>query len=203
MSKVYTTEELIQILADERNACINGKRLNLAASPSQISPVIDMFLQTDGIQKFTAYNDFRAMVHRYQHEHQVSGLVWQTLTINGQSLRFPRIDDQLIALADDLQVLRHKKASVLSFWRQATVGMDLYLSMNGGKAYQPIAMQACDRMIHRTEWAILSQQGSGEMLELILQLGWGKPEVASYRRGFPESGSEYIHAVYPKNRPLG
>jgi hypothetical protein len=34
-------------------------------------------------------------------------------------------------------------------------------------------------------------------------LGWGKPEVARYRRGFPESGSEFVHAVYPGQQPLG
>lgn len=55
----------------------------------------------------------------------------------------------------------------------------------------------------RTEWASLCLFTNSQFLEIILQLGWGKPEEASYKRGFPASGSEYIHAVNPGNRPIG
>lgn len=202
MSRIYSTEELIQILADERKACMNGHRLSLAAKSSG-SPAIDFFLKTDGIQKFTAYNDFRATVHQYQREHQVSGIVWQALTLGSRVLRYPRVDDQLIGLPEDLMILRSAKESVFAFWREATSGMDLYLSLSGGKVHQPIMPPHVDRIAQRTEWMSLCKQGSGHSLELILQLGWGKPEAAAYRRGFPESGSEYVHAVYPGNQPLG
>jgi len=38
-------------------------------------------------------------------------------------------------------------------------------------------------------------------LEMLLQLGWGKLEEAAYRRGWPVSGSEYVHAVKPGKLP--
>lgn len=47
------------------------------------------------------------------------------------------------------------------------------------------------------------QVENSSFLEMILQLGWGKPEEAYYKRGRPGSGSEYIHAVNPGNRPIG
>lgn len=203
MSRIYNTEDLIRILANERKACMNGQRLNLAASPTGFSPVLDQFLATDGIQKFTAYNDFRATVHQYQRDHQVSGIVWQLLTVNGRSLRYPKVDDQLIALPEDLEILRSAKASILAFWFEVTAGMDLYLSMNGGKAHQRIETVDVDRILQRTEWTSLCKQGSADLLEIILQLGWGNPAEAIYRRGFPDSGSEYVHAVYPGHQPLG
>jgi hypothetical protein len=56
---------------------------------------------------------------------------------------------------------------------------------------------------YRTEWANLFQHGNSTFLEVILQLGWGKPEEASYKQGWPTSGSEYIHAVNPGKRPIG
>jgi hypothetical protein len=203
MSKVYTTEDLIKILADERKACISGNRLNLKASPTGFSPVLDMFLKTDGIQKFTAYNDFRATIHQYQREHQVSGIVWQTLTIHNKILRFPKVDEQLVALPADLELLRTAKPAILEFWWEVSAGMDLYLSLNAGKIYQPIGNVDVDRIVQRTEWASLCKQGKNIDLEIILQLGWGKPEEACYRRGFPASGSEYIHAVHPGQCPIG
>jgi len=203
MSKIYSTEELVKILADERRACINGQRLNLAATPSGINPIIDRFVKSDGIQKFTAYSDFRNTVHRYQREHQVSGIVWQTMTIKGSPFRYPRIDDQLISLNSDRMILRAAKASIVAFWQEVTDGMNFYLSMNCGKFYQPMSGNDFDRLLDRTEWATLTHQGSNDTLEILLQLGWGRPEEALYHRGFPESGSEYIHAVLPGRFPLG
>jgi len=57
--------------------------LNLAAKVSG-KPLIDKYLRSDGIQKFTAYQDFKAAVHRYQREHRVSGIVWRQLTLKAR-----------------------------------------------------------------------------------------------------------------------
>lgn len=188
-------------MADERRACINGERLNLAASASG-NPVIDRFLKTDGIQKFSAYRDFKAAVHRYQRQHEVSGLVWRQLTINGKTLRYPAIHDQLVALTPDLEILNSAKPSILAFWYSVTQDMDLYLSVNTGKDYRQIHSHDVSEIAHKSEWANLSGHGNANFLEIILQLGWGKPEEASYKRGWPTSGSEYIHAVNPGQRPI-
>ncbi len=201
MSEVYSTEELIQILATERRACINGQRLNLAASASG-NPLIDRFLKPEGIQKFSAYRDFKAAVHHYQRQHQVSGIVWRKLSLHGKMLRYPAIDDQLVALKSDLEILKSAKASILSFWRGTTQGMDLYLSINMGREFRLIQPIEVEAITVRTEWANLFQHGNSTFLEVILQLGWGKPEEASYKRGWPTSGSEYIHAVNPGKRPI-
>jgi len=202
MSEVYSTEELIKILADERRACMNGQRLNLAASASG-NPLIDRFLKPDGIQKFSAYRDFKAAVHRYQQQHQVSGIIWRQLTLKGQTLRYPVVDEQLMALKSDLEILKAAKDSILAFWGNITLGMDLYLSITTGKEFRQIMPDDVGAIAYRTEWANLFQHGNSTFLEVILQLGWGKPEEASYKQGWPTSGSEYIHAVNPGKRPIG
>jgi hypothetical protein len=202
MSQVYSTAELLVILANERKACMNGQRLSLAASPTGFSPVLDQFLRTDGIQKFTAYNDFRATIHQYQRDHQVSGLVWQTLQVNGHTLTYPKVHEDLIALPNDVEVIGAAKPGIFTFWCATTLGMDLYLSLTGGKVHQPISVSDVGHIAQRTAWMTLWAQGQGIELELILQLGWGKPEESTYRRGFPDSGSEYVHAVYPGRQPI-
>ncbi len=202
MSKVYTTEELIQILTEERKACLTGKRLKLDVKVSG-NPVIDQFIKTEGLQKFTAYQDFKAAIHQYQREHQVSGIVWRQVNVKGESLRFPEVDGQLIALENDLKILKSTKNSILEFWYQVTVGMDFYLSVSNGKQYQKIIIEDIKRIDHRSQWASLWKWEKSDFLEIILQLGWGKPEEACYKRGFPESGSEFIHAVNPGQQPIG
>jgi hypothetical protein len=53
------------------------------------------------------------------------------------------------------------------------------------------------------QWSGLWKWENSNFLEIILQLGWGKPEEACYKRGFPASGSEFIHAVNPGKQPIG
>ena len=202
MPKVYTTEELIKILATERRACLNGQRLNLAAKTSGVNPLIDKFLKPEGIQKFTAYQDFKAAVHRYQSEHNVSGIVWRQLTLKDKTLRIPEVDAQLIALPSDMETLKAAKNSIMLFWHEATTEMDLYLSVNNGKDHRMIMAPDVDRIACGTEWASLWKWEKSDFLEIVLQLGWGKPEEAAYKRGWPHSGSEYIHAVNPGNSPI-
>lgn len=201
MSKVYTTQELIQILANERQACLQGQRLNLAVKASG-NFVFDKYFKTEGLQKFTAYQDFKAAVHSYQREHGVSGIVWRQLTVKGFTISYPEIDPHLIALSRDIEVLKEFKMAIVAFWDQVTAGMDIYLSCNNGKDYQQIDAADVDRIIHRTQWATLWKSENSNFLEIILQLGWGQPQEAAYRRGWPDSGSEYIHAVNPGNRPI-
>jgi hypothetical protein len=202
MSKVYTTEELIQILADERQACLKGERLKIEVTVSG-NPLIDQFIRTDGLQKFTAYQDFKAAIHVYQQENQVSGIVWREMTVKGKSLRYPEVDTQLIALANDLEIIKSAKNSILNFWYEVTAQMDLYLSFNNSKQYQKITVPDVERIAQITEWASFSKWENANFLEMILQMGWGKPEEASYKRGRPKSGSEFIHAVNPGNQPIG
>jgi len=202
MSKVYTTQELIQILAAERQACLNGKRLKLEITVSG-NPLIDQFLRTDGLQRFTAYQDFKTAIHDYQRENQVSGIIWREVRVKEKNLNYPEVDTELIALTSDLEILKAAKNSIVEFWYEVSMGMDLYLSFNNSKQYQQIVTSDVEIIVQRTEWASLCKWENSSFLEMILQLGWGKPEEAYYKRGRPRSGSEYIHAVNPGNRPIG
>lgn len=202
MNKVYTTLELIQILAAERQACLKGERLKLDVTVSG-NPVIDQFIPTEGLQKFTAYQDFKASIHEYQRENQVSGIVWKDLTVKGKTFHYPEVDAQLIALNTDLEILKAAKNSMLEFWDQVTADMDLYLSLSNGRQHEKINTLDVERIAQRTEWASFLKWENANFLELILQMGWGKPEEAAYKRGRPHSGSEFIHAVNPGNHPIG
>ncbi|BBD53032.1 hypothetical protein [Planktothrix agardhii] len=203
MSKIYTTEELIQILNQERQACLKGERLNLRATPAVGNPVVDCFLKPEGIQKFTAYQNFKATIHQYQQEHQVSGIVWREIIVREKTLQFPFVNEQLIALPYDLEQLKAAKIKLLAFWDDVTAGMDLYLSLNSGKDYRQICVEEVDAIIQRTEWACIWKWEKSSFLEMLLQLGWGQPSESGDRRGWPQSGSENIHAVKPGQHPIG
>jgi hypothetical protein len=199
---VYTTAELLTILAEERRACMEGRRLDLAARPSYTNPLLNRFIEPVGIQKFTAYEKFRATIHAYQHEHQVSGLVWQELHIGEDILQFPMLHEQLTSLQSDLRILRAAKPKIYEFWQRTTRGMNLFLSLQQGKVFTELDDGGPDRIAARSEWASIDCHGHQQNLEVILQLGWGNPESALYRRGFPESGCEFIHACYPGKQPI-
>ncbi|MEZ2252539.1 MAG: hypothetical protein ACBR21_29940, partial [Microcoleus sp.] len=96
-----------------------------------------------------------------------------------------------------------------SLWRShnpSYVKCDRYiqqaLSINSGKDFRSIEPMDVEAIVQRTEWVNLWKWEKLDFLEILLQLGWGKPEEAYYKRGWPTSGSEYIHAVKPGQKPI-
>jgi hypothetical protein len=200
MSEVYSTEDLITLLAQEREACMRGERLSLNIQLSG-HPIVDRFVAVEGVQSFIAYEDFKSTIHRYQRQHQVSGIIWQEIRVRGQTLRYPTIADGLIALPQDLEILQQAKSQNLHFWHQVTVGMDIFIA--DGRRYQKIAREDIETISQRTQWALIYKWENASYLEILLQLGWGQPTEASYQRSLPHSGSRGFHAVYPGTRPIG
>lgn len=202
MDKAYTTQDLIEILQSERRACLRGERLHLTAAASSGIPVIDQLLKTEGIQKYSAYQGFKSAVHHYQRQHQVSGLVWRQVAIQGQQLSFPAVHHHLMALPEDVERMRQVLPEILDFWSRLTEAMELYLAVNRGKDFVPIAPEELGAIAQRTEWATLQAWQRHDFLEILLQLGWGQPAEAEHWRAWPTSGSEYVHAVRPGFKPV-
>ncbi len=194
MTQIRTTQELSQILAQEREACLRGDRLNLT-TVTYFNPVVDPFLNVEGIQKFRAFCDFREAVHQYQRDHKISGLLWRTFTVKGQSLDYPELDENLVALPADLLTLAAHKGRVIDFWWQVTQGMDWYLQMDKHTPHQPILAPEVQSRAERAAWASLHKLDYAQALEITLQLGWGNPKEALYQKYWPLSGCYFIHAV--------
>lgn len=202
MNEVYTTQQLIEVLRRERLACVKGERLNLAVGYSG-HQVIDRFVDPQAIQKFTAYQDFKATIHRYQQTHQVSGILWHSLTIDEQTLHYPAVHEDLITLPTDLQTLQRAKAGVVEFWYQATAGMDFYLSVCHGKDYQQINPHSLVEMINHSQWATIWKWENSQFKEIILQLGLSAIELVDRSPENLHLATEDIHAVNPGSKPIG
>lgn len=54
----YTTQDLIEFLAGERDACMDGKRLKLSPTNTGFAEEALAILQEKGIQQIGAYHDF-------------------------------------------------------------------------------------------------------------------------------------------------
>jgi hypothetical protein len=198
----YTTTELLAILAAEKQACISGKRLNLKATVPGVNPLIDQFLNLEGVQKFSAYQDFRAAVHHYQLEEQVSGILWKQISYQSKTLTYPQIDEELIALPSDLTVLAEAKASIYNFWQQISLGMDIYQAVQRGHDYQPIEAPLLERSLKQADWASIDIHSYPNFVQIILQLGWGQPHEARYHHSWPKAGCEFIYALPRGYRPM-
>ncbi len=202
MNEVYTTQQLIEVLRRERLACVKGERLNLAVGYSGYQ-VIDRFVDPQAIQKFTAYQDFKATIHRYQQTHQVSGILWHSLTIEHHTLDYPAVHEDLITLPTDLQILQRAKSGVVEFWHRATAGMDFYLSVCHGKDYQQINPNSLVEMINHSQWATIWKWENSQFKEIILQLGLSAIELVDRSPENLHLATEDIHAVNPGGKPIG
>lgn len=202
MPQVYGTQDLIEILEAERQACLEGKRLYLDESASSGHPILDHFLKTEGLQKYNAFQGFKAAVHAYQQQEKVSGLIWQQVTIRGEHFRFPVVHPQLMALPNDLVQLKDYVAPLLERWHRMAEGLDLYLAVEQGKNFVPVTEADVAAILPRTHWATLQAWERADFFEILLQLGWGQPGDAAHWRSWPDSGSEYVHGVLPGRKPI-
>ncbi|WP_404790664.1 hypothetical protein [Altericista sp. CCNU0014] len=201
MAQIYTSQDLAQILAREREACLRGDRLSLTASTTRFNPIVEPFVNAEGVQKFTAFCDFRDAVHDYQRTHQVSGLLWRRFTVKGLSIEYPEVDEHLIALPQDLEILALHKPPVLDFWRRIAQGMETYCHQGKHSPHSPVSSSEIELQSQRAEWAYLHKLEYPGALEITLQLGWGCPKEASYQKHWPLSGCCFIHAVEPGRVP--
>ncbi len=201
MDRPYTTQELVDILAQEHQACIKGERLDLNATISG-NPLLDQLINPEGAQSFAAYQGFRRTIHSYQRREQISGLLWHTIELNQERLTFPKLHEHLIALPRDIQQLRNYLKPVCQFWKRAMASMDLYLECDRGRAHQLITMGDMEPLIRSKQWATLRKHERAQFLEVVLELGWGDPSQALHRQGWPDSGVDYIHGVRPGSKPI-
>jgi len=218
----YTTTDLIQIIERERSACLRGERLLLKDHSPTGNAAIDYFLNQEGSQRYTAFQNFRAAIHSYQQQYGVSGLIWETIEFQDCTLQYPKIAPDLIALSADLQVLQNYFPMVFNFWQKAIVGLDLYGELTG-KRYQRIQPEKTIALVEQASWASLtlwsSSTGSStaqfrptDFLEFILDV-YSIPG-SSDPPGSPNPGNGKpiqlqdcnclsLHAVFPGTYPIG
>lgn len=187
----YTTEQLLEILDRELRAAWRGERVVLSSADRLNNSVVAKALGAEKLSKVFAVQDFRAQIHQYQQDHQVSGLVWHTCRFGGRSLRFPELHPQLIAIPADKVTLMAAKGSVIDFWRNSIGGLKLWTSGRPPADTAPITHEAVEQLIREAEWAEIDATRT----EIYLSLCWGDPKECHCDWARPASGCERIIAA--------
>lgn len=183
----YTTQQLIDILDQELKAAWRGERVLLSTDDRLANPVVSKAIGAEKLSKVFAYQDFRAQIHQYQHDHNVSGLVWHACTFNGRTVQMPEIHPDLTAIPTDKVALATAKEAIIDFWRLSSKGLRLW---QAGHDPVEIASALVDQYIREAEWADVSATRS----ELYLGLCWGNPKECYCGWAYPESGCHRIIA---------
>ena len=187
----YTTEELLEILDRELRAAWRGERVVLSSADRLNNSVVAKALGAEKLSKVFAVQDFRAQIHQYQQDHQVSGLVWHTCRFGGRSLRFPELHPQMIAIPADKVMLMAAKGSVIDLWRNSIAGLKLWASGRPPANTTPITHEAVEQLIQEAEWAEIDATRT----EMYLSLCWGDPKECRCDWARPASGCERIIAA--------
>ncbi len=191
----YTTDELIEILDRELKENLNGKRVVLSSAQRINDPVVAKALNMDRVNQVFAYRDFRAKIHEYQLEHEISGIIWRSCTFDSQSVTYPEIHSQLISIPADKDILIAARPDILDFWHRVTANMKFWLvnnsAKNNGSHHQPISFSYLQKLIQQTEWAEIDAART----EVYLGLCWGNPQDHQYQWAKPKSGCDRIIAT--------
>ncbi|MEL6490245.1 MAG: hypothetical protein AAFV85_09725 [Cyanobacteria bacterium J06634_6] len=184
----YTTAQLLDILDAEMKAAVRGDRLLLNTDNRIDDPVITKAIGSQKLSQIYAFRDFRDQIHQYQIAEGVSGIVWRECSFGEHTVRFPEIHPQLAATAEDKLRLGAAKGAVISFWRQAIEGLNLW---RAGNPPDLIDSERVESLIEHAEWADVEATRS----ELYLLLCWGNPKESYYAWAYPESGCDRVIAT--------
>ncbi len=184
----YTTQQLIEILETEMRATWRGERILLSSQNRIDNPVLAKAINLEKANKVFAYQDFRRQIHEYQKQYQVSGLIWRKCTFWGQSISFPELHNQLIAVEGDKETLMSFKNEILQFWQTVTQEMKFWLVAHSRR---PLPQDSLGELILQSEWAELDAART----ELYLGLCWGNPQDYQYQWAKPQSGCHRIIAA--------
>jgi len=190
----YTTQDLIEILDEELRANWQGKRVLFSSCERLNNPVVAKAIGAEKLSKVFAYRDFRAQIHDYQLQHQVSGLVWRKCRFNGYELHCPELHNQLIAIPQDKETLREIKPQILDFWDKAITDLVLWKE---GNPPSPVDSETVKKLASEVEWLEVETT----QRELILNLCWGNPKECHYHWAQPYSGCDRVIAIEPGNSP--
>ncbi len=191
---VYSTQQLIDILEQELRATWQGKRVLLSTAERLGDPVVAKAIDLNKVGKVFAYQDFRQQIHDYQRQHQVSGLIWRHCSFNADTIRFPELHNQLVAIAGDKATLMQSKTAIGSFWQKHTTHLNYWLAAH---RQRPLRRESFFDLWHEGEWAELDTTQS----ELFLGICWGDPLEYKYQWAKPDSGCHRIIAT--ADRPSG
>jgi hypothetical protein len=143
------------------------------------------FLGVEKLAQVSYYHQTRDQVWQYQRDHNISGLIIETLEFNGNTIRFPMLSDQLIATADDMDVMRASKARVVSFFADfcqnnpAFISHEIYSKM-GGQWPMETTLAFALEFAGDMEWAIIREISDWYGAGLRLELGYGDMRDAPY-----------------------
>lgn len=184
----YTTQQLIDILDQELKAAWRGERMLLSTDDRLANPVVSKAIGADKLSKVFAYQDFRAQIHQYQRDNNVSGLVWHPCSFRGRTIRLPEIHPDLTAIVADKVALSAAKASIIEFWRGSIDGLRLWAAGHDPVELDP---ETVEGYIADAEWADVSATRS----ELYLGLCWGNPKECYCAWAYPDSGCHRVIAA--------
>lgn len=197
--KVYTTEDLVEILKNEHRACIKGERtFPMPDNAEEIAgqTKLGSILGAQRMYEVACYHDFRDQVQKYQLENNISGLEIEAYVIGNKLYRFPIPVDQLELTKDDYQVLKLAKDAIV----EAFLGYcdDItYLSFSHeDKAGGQFDIETTSRYIRHfaelCDWAEIIKAGD---LEITINLGYGDYHASSFIASVSEA-AHYSDSVY-------
>ena len=197
--KIYTTEELTQILETERMACINGERTypmpDNADEIAAKSP-LGGFLGAQSMFEIGCYHEFRDQVQEYQLANNISGLEVKVCVIGDKLYRFPSPIHQLELTKDDYQVLKLAKDAVVEAFL-SRVDEFTYLSFSHeDKSHTQFDIETTTQYIkHFAEFCDWAEIIGVKEFEVTLVLGYGDYHESVYIAEHSEA-AKYSDSVY-------
>ena len=184
---IKTTEELIAILEAEKTAYTKGNRVvpylppNADEVAAERYGIVGAVLGAENLTNMAYYHKFLQKVWEYQKQHQISGLIVETVLLGNKIYRFPVAAEQLLLVEGDLDILRAAVTQVMEAFAEYVNSHSVYLCYThhdkwDGEHNIQTTLEFIQYEATNADWAkIIAFDGDPCV---SLSLGWGNPHSA-------------------------
>jgi hypothetical protein len=183
ITDMKTTEELLALLESKEFSSPENQKSAKEISYGAYKLAVDYYeivgavLGSENINQVVNYRKFQEVIWEYQRQHQISGIIIKTVQLGDKTYRFPVPLKELLALENDLDILKAAVPRVIEAFTEYVSSRPLYLCYTAYDKWdgEHHIQTTLDYIKHEAGYAHWAEITVEEDTNVSLSLGWGNP----------------------------
>lgn len=180
---IKTTEELFALLESKKFSWIKDEKAVTQISYNAYKLAVDYYeivsavLGSENTNQTLTYAKLKEIVWEYQRQHQISGVIIETVQLGDKAYRFPVSPKELLAVEGDLDILKAAVPRVIEAFTDYVNSRPIYLCYTAYDKWdaEHHVQTTLEYIKHEARYADWAEITVDDDTNVSLSLGWGNP----------------------------
>ncbi|MBD2184949.1 hypothetical protein H6S82_01740 [Planktothrix sp. FACHB-1355] len=180
---IKTTEELLALLESKLFSGIKDEITETEISYTAYKLAVNFYELVNAIwegehtNQTISYEELKGIVWEYQRQHQISGVIIETVHLGNKTYRFPVALKELLVLESDLDILKAAVPRVIEAFTEYANSRPIYLCYTAYDKWdaEHHIQTTLEYIKHEATYADWAEITVDDDTNVSLSLGWGNP----------------------------